>query len=155
VSDEVEQIEPDDDGINEEWVRWTDYPELRGINVCRVDEIGCWLVGIGAQEFYRWHQPLGAELRQRVQGALLAVGGVTGVDEHDNETWDVTGTPSGEALTRAAARVVDDMFDRLQPGGTAQEPEAVVAAGWRGRALVSAICNSWHRGRARLGTRRS
>ena len=46
----------------------------------------------------------------------MAVEGVTDVHEHGTETWDVTGTPSGEALTRAAARVVDDMFERLQRG---------------------------------------
>ncbi|MGH3396675.1 MAG: hypothetical protein ACRDPO_18490 [Streptosporangiaceae bacterium] len=29
---------------------------------------------------------------------------------------DVTGTPSGEALTRAAASVIDDLADRLRAG---------------------------------------
>lgn len=92
-----------------------DYPELRGVDACRVGKIRCWMVGICAQQFFR-RDPLGAELRQRVRSALMAVEGVTGVLEHDNETWDVTGTPSGQALTRAAARVVDDMFGRLQAG---------------------------------------
>jgi hypothetical protein len=73
------------------------------------------VVDIWAQEFFR-QDPLGAELRQRVQAALRTVDGVTGVDEHDNESWQVTGDPSGEALTRAAARVVDDMADRLREG---------------------------------------
>ena len=111
----MERVEPDDDEIDEEWIRWTDYPELRGVDACRVDKIGGWMVGICAQEFFR-RDPLGVELRQRVRSALLAVEGVTGVLEHDSETWDVTGMPSGEALTRAAARVVDDMFERLQAG---------------------------------------
>jgi hypothetical protein len=57
-----------------------------------------------------------SQLRHRIQQALLAVEGVIGVSEHDNETWHVIGTPSGEALTRAAARVVDDMADRLRQG---------------------------------------
>ena len=47
------------------------------------------------------------ELRQRVASALRSVGGVIGVAEHDNESWLVTGTLSGEALTSAAASVVD------------------------------------------------
>ena len=112
MSDEVEQIEPADDEINDEWIRWTDCPELRGVDTCRVGEIGYWTVAIGAQEFYR-RDPLGVELRKRLPNALRGVEGVTDVFEHHNETWDVRGTPSGEALTRAAARVVDDMFERL------------------------------------------
>ena len=51
------------------------------------------------------------------QAALRAVEGVTDVYEHDNECWGVTGTPSGQALTRAAARVVDELADRMR-----QEP---------------------------------
>ena len=35
------------------------------------------------------------------QGRAALCRRVTGVDEHDNESWDVEGTPSGEALTRA------------------------------------------------------
>ena len=46
--------------------------------------------------------------------ALAAVEGVTSVREWDNESWRVLGTPSGEALTRAAANVVDDLADRLR-----------------------------------------
>jgi len=34
--------------------------------------------------------------------------------EHDKEQWDVAGAPSGEALTRAAASVVDELADRMR-----------------------------------------
>lgn len=114
MSDEVEQIEPADSEITEEWVRETDEPEVRMVGASYGDE-GGWMVDVAAQEFYR-QDPLGVELRLRIQRALIAVEGVTGVYEHDNETWDVTGAPSGEALTRAAARVVDDLADRLRAG---------------------------------------
>jgi hypothetical protein len=114
MSSDVEQIEPDDDTISEEWLRETDEPEIRGVGAHNGD-VGGWQVDIWAQEFFR-QDPLGLELRQRIQEALLAVEGVTGVYEHDNETWNVDGTPSGQALTRAAARVVDDMADRLRQG---------------------------------------
>ena len=50
------------------------------------------MVDVWAQEFYR-QDPLGVELRQRIQDALRAVGGVTGVYEHYNESWDVTRHP--------------------------------------------------------------
>ncbi|MGH3408882.1 MAG: hypothetical protein ACRDRJ_41265 [Streptosporangiaceae bacterium] len=116
MSDEVEQIEPEDDEIDEEWIRWTDSPDLRGVDAYRVTEIGYWMVSICAQAFYRRQDPLGVELRQRVQGVLRAVAGVTAVHEHNNVTWDVRGTPSGEALTLASASVVDDMADRLRQG---------------------------------------
>jgi hypothetical protein len=118
--DEVRQIEPEDDEITEEWIRETDEPEIRAVSAHHVDsnEDGdgdSWYVSIWAQEFFR-RDPLGLELRQRIQAALLAVAGVTDAGEHDNETWHVEGTPSGEALTRAAASVVDDMADRLREG---------------------------------------
>jgi hypothetical protein len=70
-------------------------------------------VAIWAQEFFR-SDPLGIELRERVVNALQSVEGAISVTKHDNESWDVYGTPSGEALTRAGANVVDDMADRLR-----------------------------------------
>ena len=117
MNDEVRRIEPDDEEIAEEWIRETDEPEIRGVGASYGDE-GGWIVDVWAQEFYR-QDPLGVELRQSIQAALRAVHGVTDVYEHDNESWDVTGTPSGEALTRAAAHVVDELADRMrqQPFG--------------------------------------
>ncbi len=107
-----------------EWLRETDEPEIRAVSASRWDD-GDWQVSIWAQEFFR-DGPLGVELRQRVASALRAVAGVTSVDEHDNESWWVTGTPSGEALTRAGASVVDDMADRLRDS---EEPPWRVPAG--------------------------
>lgn len=113
MNDEIRQVTPEDDEIDEEWRRETDEPDVRGVSACQGDWIDGWQVGIHAQEFFR-QDPLGLELRQRVQGALQAVGGVTGVEEHDNESWSVVGNPSGEALMRAAASVVDDLADRMR-----------------------------------------
>jgi cephalosporin-C deacetylase-like acetyl esterase len=64
-------------------------------------------------EFIR-ADPLEAEVRRRIADALRRVSGVTSVDEQDREQWSVTGTPSGEALVRAAAEVVDDLEDRIR-----------------------------------------
>jgi hypothetical protein len=114
VSDEVEQIEPADHEITEEWVRLTDEPDVRGVGASYTDVDG-WVVDVFAQEFYR-QDPLGVELRQRVREALLAVEGVTDAYEHDTESWGVRGAPSGEALTLAAASVVDELADRLREG---------------------------------------
>lgn len=112
MTDYVLRIEPDDPEIAEEWLRETDESEIRGVGAHYADE-GGWIVDIWAQESFR-QGPLGTELRQRVRAALRGVDGVTSVEEHDNESWQVSGTPSGEALTQAAARVVDDMADRLR-----------------------------------------
>ena len=115
MSDEVEQIEPADYEISEEWLRRTDEPTIRGVSAYTGDRIPGWVVAIWVQEFYR-QDPLGVELRQRIKLALSAVEGVTDVDEHDTEKWDVGGAPSGEALVRAAASVVDELADRLRAG---------------------------------------
>src|SRR5258708_1670541 len=44
--------------------------------------------------------------------ALRAVDGVERVWEDDREVWGVSGTPSGEALVRAAAHVIDHLAAR-------------------------------------------
>ena len=75
MSDDVEQIEPTDHEITQEWVRLTDEPDVRGVGASYTPE-GGWVVDVFAQEFYR-EDPLGVELRQRIREALLAVKGVT------------------------------------------------------------------------------
>lgn len=114
MSDEIRQVEPEHDEITEEWERLTSEPEIRGVSACLAGGDG-WVVSIWAQEFYR-EQPLALELRQRVQSALRAVPGVTGVGEHDNESWGVRGNPSGQALMRAATSIVDELAERLREG---------------------------------------
>jgi hypothetical protein len=115
VNDGVQQVSADEDDVDEVWNRLTDEPDIRGVEAARIDHLGGWLVEVSVQEFFRRDQ-LGVELRQRMVGTLESVGGVTSVAGHDNESWFVTGTPSGEALTRAAANVVDGLADRLRAG---------------------------------------
>jgi hypothetical protein len=101
-------------GGEDAWERLTDEPLIRGVNSLRWDEDGgYWQVVIWAQEFFRG-DPLGVELRERVVSALDSVDGVTRVTEHDSESWDAWGAPSGEALTRAAANTVDDLAGQLR-----------------------------------------
>jgi hypothetical protein len=115
VSDDVVQVEPDYEGIAEEWERLTDEPDIRGVSAAKRDRIDGWVVDVYVQQVYPEDDPLGAELRQLIQGALRSVDGVVDVHKRDSDSWRVTGAPSVEALTRAAARVVDDMFERLNP----------------------------------------
>ena len=113
MNDEVQRVDPEDDEVTEVWNRLTDEPDIRGVEAWTSDDIDGWVVEVMVQEFFRGG-PLGTELRQRIASTLRAIAGVISVDEHDNESLAVSGTPSGEALTRAAASVVDDMADRLR-----------------------------------------
>jgi hypothetical protein len=72
-----------------------------------------WLVTIAAREYFR-DDPLGQDLQQRLESAMLAVPGVTSAENASWETWYVTGHASGEALCQAAATVVDELADRMR-----------------------------------------
>jgi len=112
MTDEIRQVTPEDDEVSEEWGRETN-EQILGVSACRVDWLGVWHVVVAAQEFFR-QDPLGLELRQRVRRAMELVPGVTGVAENNNETWHITGSPSGEALVRAVASVLDDLAERMR-----------------------------------------
>jgi hypothetical protein len=113
VSDDIRQIRSQDPEIQEEWLRET-YEPGRAVNVCRVDEIGGWQVIVRVMEYVS-EDPLESDLRERITAALRDVTGVTSADEHDRETWFVTGAPSGKALIEATARVLDDLAERTRP----------------------------------------
>jgi hypothetical protein len=113
VVGDIRQVQPDDDEVQEEWLRETDEPDIGTVSAARVDEIGGWLVAIWTMEMVR-SDPLEVEIRQRVTSALRGVRGVTSADEHDNEQWFVTGNTSGPALLEAAAQVVDDLADQIR-----------------------------------------
>jgi hypothetical protein len=92
----------------EGWERVTDEPDIRGISASMITlgEQPYWSVGVAVAEFVR-DSPLEIDLRRRMPAALGAVDGAESVWEEDREAWGVSGTPSGEALVRAAAGVVD------------------------------------------------
>lgn len=115
-SEAVLQVQPADDEVREEWIRKTDDPGIRNVSAVSVTPPGDssgWQVAVWVMEFIR-ADPLEAEVRRRIADALRRVSGVTSADEQDREQWWVTGTPSGEALVRAAAEVVDDLEDRIR-----------------------------------------
>ena len=96
------------DGADEAWERVTGEPDVRGVGADRIDFAGGWNVTVAVMEFVR-EDPLESELRRRIAAALRSVGGVETAEEMDREVWFVTGTPSDDALVRAAAEVVDDL----------------------------------------------
>jgi hypothetical protein len=114
MSGEVRQAEPPDEELGEYWERLPgEEMYLLGVEAMAGDGIDGWHVTIWAGQYFR-QDPMGVELRQRIQSALRAVPGVSKVAELRWETWEVSGTPSGEALTRAAASVVDELADRMR-----------------------------------------
>jgi hypothetical protein len=113
MSDDVRPVPPEEGDTDEAWQRLTDEPEVRGVDAAWVAEIGGWQVSAWVMEFIR-ADPLETELRQRAVSALAAVDGVIDVGAYDQESWLVTGTPSGRALTEAVAQVVDDLADRAR-----------------------------------------
>jgi hypothetical protein len=106
-----------DDEITEGWERLPGKENyLRGVEVASGEGLGepfDWLVTIWAREYFR-DDPLGRELKERLEGAWLAVPGVTSAENASWETWYVSGRTSGEAVCRAAANVVDELADRMR-----------------------------------------
>lgn len=101
------------DEVDEAWERVTGEPYVRGVEAGRIDFAGGWNVTVAVMEFVR-EDPLESELRRRITAALRSVGGVETAGEMDREVWFVTGTPSGDALVRAAAEAVDDLADQTR-----------------------------------------
>jgi hypothetical protein len=101
------------DDADEAWERVTDEPDTRGVEAVGLGEMIGWQVIVAVMEFVR-EEPLEGELRRRIAAALRSVDGVESAGEEDREVWFVTGTPSGQALVRAAAAVVDDLADRTR-----------------------------------------
>jgi hypothetical protein len=105
-----------DEECPEGWERLTAEPDLRGIDASLITVGGdqpYWSVGVAVAEFLR-DGPLEADLRRQLAAALRAVEGAESVWEDDREAWGVSGIPSGEALVRAAAEVVDRLAPRAR-----------------------------------------
>jgi hypothetical protein len=122
----VDPAELEEEEITEAWRRYPDQDgHLRGVEVASGEGLGepfDWLVTISAREYFR-DDPLGQELKQRLESAMLAVPGVASAENSSRETWYVTGAVSGEALCRAAANVVDELAGRMRAGnGELEEP---------------------------------
>ena len=109
MPDDIEQVTPIDEEIEQEWVRNSD-DEFRSIGAHKPHDY-VWQVTIGLAEFLR-EEPLESEMRREMDRVLRAVSGVSNVIEGDREVWDVAGSPTGEDLVRAAAGVVDGIAER-------------------------------------------
>ncbi len=100
------------------WARWTDQPEVRGVEVSRAVDPGdgdadTWLVVIPAAEFVR-DSPLGMELWPTLEGALREVDSVSSVIREDTEVWVVEGGHGAAQLGTVAAQVIDAYSDRIR-----------------------------------------
>ncbi len=114
-SERVESREPADEEIDQEWVRLTAEPDVRGVEALRWKDSDTWpwQVIVGAHEFVR-EGPTADLLDERIYAALVAVPGSTQVAREDTEVWIVDGDPSGADLVTAAAAVVDELQDAIR-----------------------------------------
>jgi hypothetical protein len=118
MSEEVRPVDPTElVDVTEAWERVPDDEVyLRGVTVASGEGLGepfDWLVTIWAREYFR-DDPLGQELQEKLESAMLAVPGVISAENASWETWYVTGRASGEALCQACANVVDELTDRMR-----------------------------------------
>ncbi|HEY5360356.1 MAG TPA: hypothetical protein VIJ82_22160 [Streptosporangiaceae bacterium] len=117
MSDEIQQVPSAElrEDAGEGWERLVDDADIRGISAYRIvlGEQPYWSVEVSLAEFLR-EEPLESELRRQMATALEAVPGAEVVDEEDRESWFVSGSPSGEALVRAAGQVVDQLAARAR-----------------------------------------
>src|SRR5262245_48567721 len=111
----IEHIPRDASRGDERWQRLTDDPDIGGVEVIRsmTDGPWQWSISVSVMEFIR-EDPLETEIREAMAAELRAVPGVTRVNEEDREVWIVDGSPSGENLTLAAAKVVDRFAERAR-----------------------------------------
>src|SRR5262249_47123154 len=102
MKQQIRRVEPPSPDIPEEWLRETDDGEIRDLNVVQYKPT-LWQIHFWALANLR-DVLLEDELRRRIPAALLDVPGVTAVDEHDWESYDVSGRTTGRALAEAGAR---------------------------------------------------
>jgi hypothetical protein len=110
--DHIRRVDPADEEIEEEWVRETDDQDILGVGAWKSPDDD-WRAQIWVAEFLR-EEPLESELDRGVDAALRSVEGVTDVVHEDREQWIAEGTPTGEALVRAAAGFVDSIADQAR-----------------------------------------
>jgi hypothetical protein len=115
VADEIRRIPAEelDGDTDEAWERLTDDSDFLGVEATKIAGMPRWHVFVAVAEFLG-EDPLESELRRRMAIALRGVADVEDVAEEDPEVWIVTGSPSGDALIRAAAAVVDDLAVRAR-----------------------------------------
>jgi hypothetical protein len=114
----VEQVPADkrDSELAEAWTRTITDPSLRYVHGVEAQKWLAksnwpWRINVWVMELVR-DEELQAELRKRIATAVRAVRGVTNVAEEDREVWVISGAPSGEALVRSVAEVVDELAER-------------------------------------------
>ena len=118
MGEQVQQVPSEDDEVREVWERLPgDENHLRGVEAAAWTEPDGedWQITIWAREYFR-DDPLGLELKRRLDQALAAVPGVISAENGSWENWDIVGNPSGRALCQAAADVLDAMADQLRAG---------------------------------------
>lgn len=98
----------------ESWVRTTNEPDIRSVEVMRLEAHGGWQVGVAVMEFVREGDAPYRELVRAIEAAISGVQGVDSVEREDTEVWWVEGSFSGEQVAIAVAGVLDERADVLR-----------------------------------------
>jgi hypothetical protein len=105
MSEEVRPVDPTElVDVTEAWERVPDDEVyLRGVTVASGEGLGepfDWLVTIWAREYFR-DDPLGQELQEKLESAMLAV---PGVNSAENASWERGTSPGGPQVRLCAKR---------------------------------------------------
>lgn len=106
---DVQQIQPFDNSIQEEWLRVTEEQDLLGVSASKLDA-NTWQVFINVAEFIR-EEPLQSALFDEITEALKQTDGVETAIQEDREVWAVRGNVTGESLIQSCATALN----RLEP----------------------------------------
>lgn len=110
----IEQIDPENKELREEWVRVTEEKDILGVCATRTSHSDWpWQVSIYVAEFVR-SEPLQSELFDAITAALNGVPGVTRAAQEDREVWAVKGNVAGDALVRACSVALDRLAQSLR-----------------------------------------
>ena len=103
----VEQLEPVEDEILEEWVHSSESRPFLNVSALkwRDESEFPWKVSVHLAELAR-EEPSVTLLDDAIFEALSDTANVTGVVRDDTEVWLVAGSPSGEDLVRNAGKVL-------------------------------------------------
>jgi hypothetical protein len=109
---EVQQIQPFDSSIQEEWIRVTEEQDLLGVGASKFDS-NTWRVFVNVAEFIR-EEPLQSDLFERITEALAKTDGVETAYQEDREVWIVQGDVTGESLIQSCAVALNELEPNIR-----------------------------------------
>ena len=107
----IEQFEPSDDEVIEEWNRKCEQHlrDIHGVNALKLKDNGDypWVIYFGAGEFIR-EEPFFTKMNDAIYEALTSLENVNEVHAEDREKYIVSGNPSGHELVKVVSEAIDN-----------------------------------------------